>query len=48
MKPALKKTLAVIVSIVVFVLIAALAGILEGSEDPWLSVPVFRRVWLCR
>ena len=21
---------------------------LGGSEDPWLSVPVFRRVWLCR
>ncbi len=22
--------------------------LLGGSEDPWLSVPVFRRVWLCR
>ncbi len=21
---------------------------LEGRVDPWLSVPVFRRVWLCR
>jgi hypothetical protein len=21
--------------------------LLEGSEDPWFSVPVFRRVWLC-
>ena len=30
MKPALKKTLAVIVAIVVFVLIAALVGSLEG------------------
>ena len=22
--------------------------LLGGSEDPWLSVPVFRRVWFCR
>jgi hypothetical protein len=22
--------------------------LLGGSEDPWFSVPVFRRVWLCR
>ena len=22
--------------------------LLGGSEDPWLSVPAFRRVWLCR
>ena len=21
--------------------------LLGGSEDPWLAVPVFRRVWLC-
>ncbi len=21
--------------------------LLGGSEDPWLSVPAFRRVWLC-
>ena len=26
----------------------SLSWLLEGSEDPWLSVPVFRRVWLYR
>ncbi len=26
----------------------SLPWLLGGSEDPWLSVPVFRRVWLCR
>ncbi len=25
-----------------------LPWLLEGSEDSWLSVPVFRRVWLYR
>jgi hypothetical protein len=24
-----------------------LPWLLGGSEDPWLSVPVFQRVWLC-
>ena len=23
-------------------------SLLKGSEDSWLSVPTFRRVWLCR
>jgi hypothetical protein len=27
--------------------VCVMSGFIEG-EDPWLSVPVFRRVWLCR
>ncbi len=47
MKPALKKTLAVIVAIVVFVLIAALVGSVEGlyqSLFPNLSDRALRNI----
>ncbi len=47
MKPALKKTLAVIVAIVVFILIAALVGTLEGLYQtlfPDLSDSALRNI----
>jgi hypothetical protein len=25
----------------------SLPWLLEGSEDPWLAVPAFKRVWFC-
>ncbi len=30
------------------VLRGAVPWLLGGNEDPWLSVPAFRPVWLCR